>query len=104
MDSCQTMVMIFFPDTKEQRFLTTESYSPFCDCDDVYCDHPLDDMETMLQFQEDNDPRQSQLITPRSHSRSRPLVSTVVDPLQSEVPIMPSDVVQVVFILGNYSG
>ena len=62
----------FFSDTEEQMFPTTESYSPFRDCDDVDCDHLLDDMEAMPQFQEDNDPRQNQPITPRSHSRIRP--------------------------------
>ncbi|KAK9199095.1 hypothetical protein WN944_014282 [Citrus x changshan-huyou] len=61
----------FFSDTEEQMFPTTKSYSPFRDCDDVDCDHLLDDMEAMPQFQEDNDPRQNQPITPRSHSRIR---------------------------------
>ena len=62
----------FFSNTEEQMFPTIESYSQFRDCDDIDYDHPLNDMEAMSQFQEDNDPRQSQPITPRSHSRSRP--------------------------------
>ena len=40
----------FFLNTEEQKFPTTKNYSLFCDCDDVDCDRPLDDMETMPQF------------------------------------------------------
>ena len=36
-----------FSDTEEQMFPTTESYSPFRDCDDIDCDHLLDDIEAM---------------------------------------------------------
>lgn len=37
-----------------------ESYSPFSDCDDAFWDYPLDDVEVIPQFQEDNDPYKSQ--------------------------------------------
>ena len=40
----------FFPNTEEQRFPLTKSYSPFHDYDDVDFNHLLDDMEAMSQF------------------------------------------------------
>lgn len=80
-----------FIDTEEQRFPTSKNYSPFCDYNDVDYDRPLDDTEAMPHFCEDNDPRQSQPITLRSRSQSRPPVPTVVDQLQLEVSVMLSN-------------
>ena len=68
----------------------------------------------MPQFYEDNDPRQSKPITLRSGSRSQPLVSILLDPLQLKVLVMPLDwvaseyvqlkvVIQMVFMLGSNS-